>query len=243
MFQVEFLVSPTPSRGPHQKVDARFRDPVIDIEPARDLIRYIKNFTFESNAEVLVNVAITVTVIGFIAYQALSLVYPSGSGRVARFQSMKNDKNKKETVDREVSENLHLDLHEHVVEKQIPFRTIKMSEEDTIKKSQLFYEQMKLRRHGASWVVDVSQLQDTWLRPYITDAPYLIVICYEIFKIGSNGEQERMMHINEISTAISIGVLLAALQVLLLLPVGYPAEDAQVPDLKRKPIEDITQLY
>lgn len=62
MFQPEFLVSPTSSREPHQKVDARFRDPIIDIEPARDLIRYIKNFTFESNAEILVNVAITVTV-------------------------------------------------------------------------------------------------------------------------------------------------------------------------------------
>ena len=28
-------------------------------------------------------------------------------------------------------------------------------------------------------------------------------------------------------------------KVLLLLPVGYPADDATVPDFKRKPLEDI----
>ena len=32
-------------------------------------------------------------------------------------------------------------------------------------------------------------------------------------------------------------------KLVLLLPVGYPAEDAKVPDLKRKPLEDIMVLF
>ena len=32
------------------------------------------------------------------------------------------------------------------------------------------------------------------------------------------------------------------LQVMVLLPVGYPAEDATVPDVKRKPLEQIMVL-
>ena len=72
----------------------------------------------------------------------------------------------------------------------------------------------------------------------------------------------------EISTAIACGILLTAIhnaglvtvtttplnagvalrellgrpdheKVMLLLPVGYPAEDAKVPDVKRKPLEQI----
>ncbi|CAB3403534.1 unnamed protein product [Caenorhabditis bovis] len=127
------------------------------------------------------------------------------------------------------------------------------------------------RKKGAAWVVDVSQLQDTWRRPYITDAPFLLVVCHEIFK-EVNGKPERVFHYNQISTSIAVGILLAAIHnaglstvvtsplnagpdisrilrrpenesVLLLLPLGYAAEDVMVPDLKRKPVEHITKLY
>ena len=30
---------------------------------------------------------------------------------------------------------------------------------------------------------------------------------------------------------------------MLLMPVGYPADDAQVPDLNRKPLEDISEFF
>ncbi len=30
---------------------------------------------------------------------------------------------------------------------------------------------------------------------------------------------------------------------ILLLPIGYPADDATIPDIKRKPLEDILKLY
>lgn len=43
-------------------------------------------------------------------------------------------------------------------------------------------------RKGASWVVDVSQLQDTWRRPYITDAPFLLVVCHEVGILNKRSE-------------------------------------------------------
>uniref|UniRef100_A0A1I7WNN5 Nitroreductase domain-containing protein n=1 Tax=Heterorhabditis bacteriophora TaxID=37862 RepID=A0A1I7WNN5_HETBA len=64
---------------------------------------------------------------------------------------------------------------------------------------------------GSEWVVDISQLQVTWSRPYITDAPVVLVICHEIFKEVS-GTKQRLFHYNQVSTSISVGMLLAALQ-------------------------------
>ncbi len=82
---------------------------------------------------------------------------------------------------------------------------------------------------------------------------------------------ENLQYYHEISAAISAGIFLAAVQnsglvtltstplnagpqirellerpanekVMLLLPLGYPAEDATVPDLKRKSLEKIMVL-
>ncbi|VDO31160.1 unnamed protein product [Haemonchus placei] len=33
---------------------------------------------------------------------------------------------------------------------------------------------------GTEWVMRVSQLQETWKRPYLTDAPVLLVVCHEV---------------------------------------------------------------
>ncbi|KJH48297.1 nitroreductase family protein [Dictyocaulus viviparus] len=32
---------------------------------------------------------------------------------------------------------------------------------------------------GSEWVMGVSQMQETWRRPYLTDAPLLLVVCHE----------------------------------------------------------------
>ncbi|VDL70855.1 unnamed protein product [Nippostrongylus brasiliensis] len=93
----------------------------------------------------------------------------------------------------------------------------------------------------------------------------------QIFKTVEDKEV-RLYHYNEISTAIAIGLLLSAIQfvglstvvtsplnagaqisrllrrpnnecVMLLLPLGYAATGALVPDLKRKPVEKIISIY
>ncbi|CAD6192924.1 unnamed protein product [Caenorhabditis auriculariae] len=310
------------------------REPLIDLQEVR---RWLASFRVEGhNAEAVLNIVVTVGVIAFVAYQFLSLLHRINK-RVERQLENMAKKKTVETQDRGCGDDsVFTDLHEQVLrEKHIPFRLPYLDDETTLKNSQLFYEEMKMRRSvrafssravpmkviqnliktagtapsvgnlqpwrfcvilndglklmirevleaaerdnyvarkkGAAWVVDVSQLQDTWRRPYITDAPSLLVVCHEVFA-EMNEKKERLYGYNHDSTAISVGILLAAIQnvglstvvtsplnvgpdisrllrrpesesVLLLLPLGYAAEDVTVPDLKRKPVEFITKLY
>ncbi|XP_037541330.1 iodotyrosine deiodinase 1 [Nematolebias whitei] len=123
------------------------------------------------------------------------------------------------------------------------------------------------QRMGDKWVNDLSKLRTNWIKEYLDVAPYLILIFKQAYGILPNGKKKTHYY-NEISVSISCGILLAALQnaglvtvtstplncgpqlrlllkrpanekLLLLLPVGYPAADATVPDLKRKHLDDI----
>ncbi|XP_060687134.1 iodotyrosine deiodinase [Hemiscyllium ocellatum] len=122
------------------------------------------------------------------------------------------------------------------------------------------------KRMGKKWVSDLKQMRTYWIKPYLDTAPYLILIFKQIYGILPTGKKTH--YYNEISVSISCGILLAALQnaglvtvtttplncgprvrvllgrpenekLLLLLPVGYPAKDATVPDFKRKPLDEI----
>lgn len=122
-------------------------------------------------------------------------------------------------------------------------------------------------RMGDKWVNDLAKLKTNWIKEYLDVAPYLILIFKQTYGIQPNGNKITHYY-NEISVCISCGILLAALQnvglvtvtstplncgpqlrqllkrpanekLLMLLPVGYPASDATVPDLKRKPVDDI----
>jgi len=126
------------------------------------------------------------------------------------------------------------------------------------------------KRMGDKWVGDLKKLRTNWMKPYLENAPYLIIVFKQAYGIGDDGK--RITHYyNEISISIATGLLLAALQnvglvtvtstpmnagprlrmilerpenekVIMLLPVGYPAEDATVPDLHRKPLDDIMKI-
>ncbi|XP_072437413.1 iodotyrosine deiodinase [Chiloscyllium punctatum] len=122
------------------------------------------------------------------------------------------------------------------------------------------------KRMGKKWVSDLKQMRTHWIKPYLDTAPYLILVFKQIYGILPTGKKTH--YYNEISVSISCGILLAALQnaglvtvtttplncgprvrvllgrpenekLLLLLPVGYPAKDATVPDFKRKPLDEI----
>nr|XP_046229591.1 iodotyrosine deiodinase 1 [Scatophagus argus] len=132
------------------------------------------------------------------------------------------------------------------------------------KEERMNYQQ----RMGDKWVSDLSKFRTNWIKEYLDVAPYLVFIFKQTYGILPNGKKKTHYY-NEISVSISCGILLAALQnvglvtvtstplncgpqlrlllkrpanekLLMLLPVGYPATDATVPDLKRKPLEDIT---
>ncbi|XP_033846677.1 iodotyrosine deiodinase 1 [Periophthalmus magnuspinnatus] len=123
------------------------------------------------------------------------------------------------------------------------------------------------QRMGDKWVNDLARLKTNWIKEYLDVAPYLVLIFKQTYGILPN-EKKKTHYYNEISVCISCGILLAALQnvglvtvtstplncgpqlrlllkrpanekLLMLLPVGYPASDATVPDLKRKHLDDI----
>ncbi|XP_020610838.1 iodotyrosine deiodinase 1-like [Orbicella faveolata] len=123
------------------------------------------------------------------------------------------------------------------------------------------------RRMGEKWLKDLEFVKTTWSKPYLNSAPYLILIFKQVYGFREDGSK-RTHYYHEMSVCISVGLLLAAIQnaglvtvtstpmnagprlrdllgrkanekLMLLLPIGYPANDALVPDIKRKPLEDI----
>ncbi|XP_072265377.1 iodotyrosine deiodinase 1 [Pyxicephalus adspersus] len=123
------------------------------------------------------------------------------------------------------------------------------------------------KRMGDKWVNDLKRLRTNWIKEYLDTAPYLILIFKQIYGILSS-DRKKTHYYNEISVSIACGILLAAIQyaglvtvtttplncgprlrvllerptnekLLMLLPVGYPSKDATVPNLKRKPLDEI----
>lgn len=123
------------------------------------------------------------------------------------------------------------------------------------------------KRMGSQWTTDLKPLKTTWVKEYLTTAPYLILVFKQLYSYKEDGTK-RIHYYNEMSVSLACGFLLTAIhyaglvsltstplncgpalrallgrpnseKLTLLLPVGYPAADATVPDLKRKPLEDI----
>lgn len=123
-------------------------------------------------------------------------------------------------------------------------------------------------RMSEKWLRRLAPLGTDEHKPFLEIAPYLIVV-FRITSVEENGETEPTYYSQE-SVGIAVGLLLAALHNMglatlthtpspmkflqeilgrprnevpfVLIPVGYPAEDARVPDIKRKPLEEIMQV-
>ncbi|XP_047108847.1 iodotyrosine deiodinase 1 isoform X1 [Schistocerca piceifrons] len=120
---------------------------------------------------------------------------------------------------------------------------------------------------GVQWTTDLKPLRTNWIKEYLTTAPYLILVFKQLYSLKEDGTKV-IHYYNEMSVAMAAGILITAVhyaglvsltstplncgpalrkllgrpaneKLTLLLPVGYPADDATVPDLKRKPLEDI----
>ena len=126
-----------------------------------------------------------------------------------------------------------------------------------------FYE----RRAPAEWLEALAALGTDASKPFIETAPWLIAIFSQPHHIRADGARVKHYYATE-SVGIATGFLVAALhnaglatlthtpspmaflnQILerpthekpfLLLVVGHPAEDALVPDIRRKPLAEIS---
>ena len=126
------------------------------------------------------------------------------------------------------------------------------------------------RRMGDKWVNDLKFVRTNHEKLYLEEAPYLIIVMKQQYHIGEDGVKYAHYYY-EISTAIAAGMLVAAIhkaglvtvtttplnaggalrellgrpeneKVMLLLPVGLPAENTKVPDVQRKPLDKIMVL-
>jgi len=123
-------------------------------------------------------------------------------------------------------------------------------------------------RMSEKWLRRLAILGTDEHKPYLEIAPYLIVV-FRINSIEENGETEPTYYSQE-SVGIAVGMLLAALHNMglatlthtpspmkflqeilgrpknevpfVLIPVGYPAEGACVPDIARKPLNEIMEI-
>ncbi len=127
-----------------------------------------------------------------------------------------------------------------------------------------FYE----RRATHEWLADLAPLGTDWRKPFLETAPYLVVVFRQDWEPEGDG-QHKNYYVQE-SVGIAVGMLLAALhtaglatlthtpspmgflaEVLgrprherpyLLIPVGYPAPGATVPDIHRKPLAAVCEV-
>jgi nitroreductase len=121
-----------------------------------------------------------------------------------------------------------------------------------------FYE----RRASAEWLRALAPIGTDWRKPFLEKAPALIVV----FEIHKGPDTPRPYYVKE-SVGIAVGFLLAALhqaglatlthtpspmrflnpilgrppeeRPYVVIPVGYPAAGATVPDITRKPLDQV----
>lgn len=147
-----------------------------------------------------------------------------------------------------------------------PWRFIVVGDPETKKRIRLAAEDEERefygRRASDEWLTALEPLGTNHVKPFLEEAPFLIVVM-EVHK-GPNSP--RPYYVKE-SVGIAVGFLLSALhhaglatlthtpspmkflgEVLgrpqeerpyVLIPVGYPAEHAQVPDIKRKDLGEV----
>ncbi|MCA9669901.1 MAG: nitroreductase family protein [Myxococcales bacterium] len=121
-------------------------------------------------------------------------------------------------------------------------------------------------RATPEWLEDLAPIGTDWRKPFIEDAPYVIVCFLQAYALNDDGSRAKHYYTAE-SVGIAVGMLIAALHNMglatlthtpspmgflarllerpanerpyVLLPVGYVAENATVPDIARKPLDEV----
>ncbi len=121
-------------------------------------------------------------------------------------------------------------------------------------------------RMPQEWLDALAPLGTNWEKPYLEVAPWTVVVFEELYGINEDGSQRKNYYVKE-SVGMACGLLIAALHNMglaalthtpspmaflsrilsrpanekpyVLIPIGYPADDARVPSLKRRVINDI----
>lgn len=122
------------------------------------------------------------------------------------------------------------------------------------------------RRMSDEWLEALAPLGTDWHKPHLEDAAHLIVVFKQAYGYRADGSKLKHYYVDE-SVGIAVGMLLASLhqaglatlthtpspmkflseilerpeneRAMMVIAVGYPAEDAQVPDIAKKSLDEI----
>lgn len=125
-------------------------------------------------------------------------------------------------------------------------------------------------RMSEEWLRDLQALNTDWNKEFLEIAPWLIVVFKQVYAVDADGNQHKHYYVNE-SVGIASGFLLNAIhhaglvslthtpspmnflshilgrpkneKPFLLIPVGFPAENTQIPNLKRKELNEVLIKY
>lgn len=125
-------------------------------------------------------------------------------------------------------------------------------------------------RMPPEWLEDLAPLQTDWHKEFLEVAPWLIIVFKRIYEPTDDGKKKNNYYVQE-SVGLATGFLLTAIhhaglvalthtpspmnflcsilnrpaheKPFLLIPVGYPADECLVPELKRKPLNEVAQFY
>jgi nitroreductase len=123
-------------------------------------------------------------------------------------------------------------------------------------------------RLSEDWLTALAPFGTDWHKPFLETAPYLVICFRQNYGLRENGEPVKHYYVHE-SVGIACGLFIAAIHYMglvtlthtpnpmaflsrilnrpenekpfILFPVGYPAPDATVPNLRRKTIQQVLQ--
>ena len=121
-------------------------------------------------------------------------------------------------------------------------------------------------RMPPEWLAALAPIGTDWHKPHLEDAPWIVVVFAELFGVREDGSKRKNYYVKE-SVGLACGFFIEALHEMglvtlthtpspmeflreilgrptnekpfILFPVGYPAADATVPNLRRKSLDEV----
>lgn len=125
-------------------------------------------------------------------------------------------------------------------------------------------------RMPPEWLEALAPLGTSWEKPFLETVPWLVVVFEELYQVSPDGTKRKSYYPKE-SVGIACGFFIAALHHMglatlthtpspmaflsrilgrpanekpfILFPVGYPAAGAEVPDLRRKGLDEVSAWH
>lgn len=122
-------------------------------------------------------------------------------------------------------------------------------------------------RMPPEWIEALQPLGTDWRKPFLETVPWLVVVFAELYGVDGDGAKRKNYYVKE-SVGLACGLFIAALHQMglatlthtpspmgflreilgrpenekpfILFPVGYPAEGCEVPDLRRKGLDEVS---